>query len=311
MTRPIVGTVTVDELTGSGVRAKRATSSTVELYDFRRPSTLAREHSRVLDLAFETFARQWGTQITARVRVMSSVACTSVVMQTYDDYAASLPATTAMILVGIDGLPARGVIQFPTAVALTWVRHMLGGNGPSADLPERKFTQIEQALVCQLIGESLEDLRYSMSDLLTAELHIDALQHNSQFAQAAATGDLMVVAHFTIRIADRTSRATVALPASAVHLSEVNPTQNVGNARELIQAQIASVPVDVALRLDIAQVLTSSILSLAVGDVLPIPHPHHRPLTLTVDGRALARAAVGANGARLACIVIDTEEKPA
>ena len=303
--------MTVQELANIAARAKRPKSTTVELYDFRRPSTLAREHSRVLELAFETFARQWGTQITARVRVMSSVACASVVMQTYDEYAASLPATTAMILFGIEGVPARGVIQFPTAVALTWVRHMLGGNGPSVDLPERKFTQIEQALVRQLLGESLEDLRYSMSDLLTADLHIDALQYNSQFAQAAATGDLMVVASFTIRIADRTSLATVAIPASAVKLSEVNPTQNVSNARALIQEQIASVPVDVALRLDIAQVLTSRILSLAVGDVLPIPHPHHRPLTLTVDGRPLARAAVGANGARLACIVIDTEETPA
>lgn len=30
----------------------------VELYDFRRPSTLAREHSRVIETAFESFARQ-------------------------------------------------------------------------------------------------------------------------------------------------------------------------------------------------------------------------------------------------------------
>jgi flagellar motor switch protein FliM len=54
----------------------------------------------------------------------------------------------------------------------------------------------------------------------------------------------------------------------------------------------------------------SKILGLVVGDVLRIPHPQHRPLDVMVDGQPLARAAVGANGSRLACVVVTTEEKP-
>ena len=55
------------------------------VYDFRRPTTLAREHARILELAFETFARQWGTQLTAKIRVMCQVGFVSVQMQAYDD----------------------------------------------------------------------------------------------------------------------------------------------------------------------------------------------------------------------------------
>jgi flagellar motor switch protein FliM len=44
--------------------------------------------------------------------------------------------------------------------------------------------------------------------------------------------------------------------------------------------------------------------------MLRIPHPQHRPLDVMVDGQPLARAAVGANGSRLACVVVTTEEKP-
>jgi flagellar motor switch protein FliM len=51
-------------------------------------------------------------------------------------------------------------------------------------------------------------------------------------------------------------------------------------------------------------------LGLAVGDLLTIPHPQHRPLNLTVDGETLARAAVGANGARLACILVEATDSP-
>ena len=67
----------------------------IEVYDFSRPTTLARHQSRVLEVAFETFARQWGTELTAKVRVMSQVGFGQLTVQTYDAFAASLPSITA------------------------------------------------------------------------------------------------------------------------------------------------------------------------------------------------------------------------
>jgi flagellar motor switch protein FliM len=74
-----------------------------------------------------------------------------------------------------------------------------------------------------------------------------------------------------------------------------------------MEAQVASAPVELALRLAIAKVMPSDVLALAIGDVLPIPHPQHRPMELAVDGRIMGHAAVGANGSRLACVVVGTE----
>ncbi|WP_231556234.1 flagellar motor switch protein FliM [Cryobacterium sp. MLB-32] len=302
--------MTVQEQVSRGVPAKPP--ETVEVYDFRRPTTLAREHGRVLELAFETFARQWGTQLTARVRLLCQVTCDLVLMQTYDEYAASLPSTTAMVLCSIDGIDAKTVMQFPTRTALSWVDHMLGGNGSKATKEERKFTPIEQALVRHLVEEGLEDLRYSLGDLLLTDVTMDGIQYNSQFAQAAATGDLMIVATFGIRTGNETPViATIAIPEHALmpQLGEANPKSLAENARERLEQQLAFVPVEVSLRLNPIQVLPNRILTLAVGDVLAIPHPQHRPLELVVNSQVLATAAVGVNGSRLACIVIDTEEK--
>jgi flagellar motor switch protein FliM len=50
------------------------------------------------------------------------------------------------------------------------------------------------------------------------------------------------------------------------------------------------------------------VLDLAVGDVLNLDHPQHRPLNVTVDGQTLAQAAVGASGSRLAGVIVSTEE---
>jgi flagellar motor switch protein FliM len=290
----------------SGVPARG--SGAVEVYDFRRPTTLAREHTRVLELAFETFARQWGTQLTAKVRVVSQVSCEQVLMCTYDEYAAGLPSTTAMVLCAIGSSDAKAVIQFPTSAALSWVGHMLGGNG-SHPSDERKFTQIEHGLVRSLMNDALEDLRYSLGSLLIAPIAVDGIQYNSQFAQAAATGDLMIVAQFEIRVGETTSAATVALPADALlpQMGEAHPMGSTEEASDLVHAQVAWVPVDVSLRLTPAQVLPNQVLTLSVGDLLPLPHPQHRPFDVAVGGQILARAALGANGSRLACVITSTD----
>lgn len=284
---------------------------TVEVYDFSRPTTLAREHSRILELAFETFARQWGTQLTAKVRVKSQVTSEYVMMQTYDAYAASLPASTAMVLCQLEDTESKAVLQFPTSSGLSWVARMLGGNGSQA-APERKFTQIEYALVRGLIEEALEDLRYSLGSLLGTPISFDSIHHNSQFAQAAGTTDLMIVVGFTIRVGDDTADATFAIPADVLlsELRPANPTVTAGNAKALLAEQLHYVPVDVSLRLLPAKVRPATILNLAVGDVFPLNHPIHKPLEITVDERPLAQAAAGAHGSRLAAVIVTSEENP-
>lgn len=279
------------------------------LYDFRRPTTLSREHARTLELAFETFARQWGTQLTARVRVLSQVTLESVTMQTYDDYIARLPSVTAMVLCGLEGLDARAVFQFPAAGALNWVSHILG-SPHAVDVEERKFTGIEQTLVRNLVTETLEDLHYSLGGLLKSSVTVDTVHYNAQFAQAATKLDLMLVAAFSIRVGERSVLATVALPGDAIlpQLGEENPIDTGDHAVELLHDHIVHVPMELALSVNDAQITPEQILNLSVGDVLRLPHPSHRPLNLTVDGQRLGTAAAGSHAGRIAAVVVSTEE---
>ena len=300
---PIVATVSVME--EREVVRERA----VSVYDFRRPATLAREHSRVLELAFETFARQWGTQLTAKVRVKSVVRLEDVSMQSYDEYAASLPAVTAMVLCSVEANDSKLVVQFPAPAALGWVNRMLGASNDSP-MPDRKFTQIEQALVKGLMDEALEDLGYSLGPLMSEAVRVDTIQYNSQFAQAAAPSELMIVAAFTMNVGDMSAPATLAVPASILlgRLKKVNPTDNRDDAAARVSAQLERVPVELSVRLSTSYVTPSQVLGLAVGDVLTLPHLENRPFDLTLDGTRLATAAPARNGSRAAAVIVTIEE---
>ncbi|WP_246836263.1 flagellar motor switch protein FliM [Nesterenkonia sp. NBAIMH1] len=279
------------------------------LYDFRRPTTLTREHSRTLELAFETFARQWGTQLTARVRVLSSVTHHGVEMKTYDDYVASLPPTTAMVLCGVERSDASAVVQFPAAGALNWVSHILGS--PRAyRAEERKFTRIEHTLISTLVSETLEDLHYSLGGLLQGQITVETVHYNAQFAQAAAKSELMVTAGFTVQVGDQSVQASLALPAEAVlpqlcDESEVEPEEQV---RGRMGGHLVHVPMDLALALTETPVTSEQILNLVEGDVLRLTHAAHRPLHLTADGQRVGTAAAGKQSGRIAAVVASREE---
>ena len=180
----------------------------------------------MLELAFETFARQWGTQLTAKVRVMSQVTSEQVIMHTYDEYAASLPSTTAMVLCALDGLAAKAVIQFPTSVGPVLGRPHARRHRP----PRPHRTASSPRSSSRSSGASWRTpwrtCDYSLGSLLGTSISVDSIQYNSQFAQAAATTELMIVASFTVRVGENTATATVAIPADAVlpQLGETNPT---------------------------------------------------------------------------------------
>jgi flagellar motor switch protein FliM len=146
--------------------------------------------------------------------------------------------------------------------------------------------------------------------LLTKDIAFSSIHHNSQFAQAAAPTDLMIVASFTVTSGEQSALATLAVPAQILlsHLAEPNPVVASVNVRDQVRAQLARVPVDVSLRLPAVPVTPTAVLQMAVGDVIPLNFFHTNPLDVAVNGQKYARAAVGANGSRMACVVTDIQE---
>jgi flagellar motor switch protein FliM len=314
--------VTVHEATATPARPaqRRSRTQDPELYDFRRPTTLAREHGRLLEMAFETFARQWGTQLTARLRVMSGVTFDGLALRSYDEYVRTLPPTTAMVLCTVEQTRQTAVVQLPVEAAMVWIDYLLGGNGKGDDREGRELTEIELTLMRDLLQHALGDLSYAFAALLPLDVSVRTVQYNPQFVQAVGASDAVLVASFTLRSGDREDQATFMLPAelllAALRSNEGTDSRSAeerrAHAMALVELESAvqEVPVDVSVRFTPVTVHPRDVLGLTVGEVLPLSHPTTKPLDVVVDGVVLARAAAGNNGSRLACMVVTVEENP-
>lgn len=296
---------------------RRKRSGVPETYDFRRPMTLAREHGRVLEMAFETFSRQWGTQLTSRLRVVASVTLESVEMKSYDEYVGHLPSMTTMALCGVEPGRSTGVLQLPLDMTMVWIDTMLGGPGVPLD-EERELTEIEWSLLRDLLQHAVRDLRYAFAAVAPLDVQVRSVQYNPQFVQAAAASEPVIVATFALNVAEREALATLMVPADVL-LASLRAGETLDNrtpeelaehraALARVAENVLDVPVEVAVRFATMSVPAEAVAGLVPGAVLPLRHRADAPLAVVVGDVQLATAAIGTSGSRLACLVVTSEE---
>jgi flagellar motor switch protein FliM len=179
-------------------------------YDFRRPTKLTREHVRMLQMAYETFARRYTTLLTSSLRVASQITLIAIEQITYDEYISGLDNPTCMFMVELEPMPAKTIFEMSPSMPLVWVDHMLGG--PGGKQPERPLTDIETPLVHGVLERILDELRFSFESIVDLTPRIVGLEYNPQFAQAASASDAVIIVSFEMRVGAEECIGTVCTP---------------------------------------------------------------------------------------------------
>jgi flagellar motor switch protein FliM len=272
----------------------------------------------MLQLGFDGFARQSTTVFTSSLRTVCQVSLASVEQRSYAEYVDSLDAATYLTLFAAEPMPGLGVLEIPLVATMACVDHMLGGPGQTAQ-PERPLTEIESGVIGGLIERLLGEMRYSLGPIVPLEPAVRGVEYSPQFAQVAGAADVMVVATFDLRIDERQHRMTVCLPFSGLHPhlavaaapapASERERQKRAEAAEQLHARFETVPLDVAVRFRTTRMAPDALTVLQPGDVLRLHHPASAPLDVTVDDTTFAHATPGAQGQRLAALIVGTRKE--
>ena len=287
-------------------------------YDFRTPNRVSREHARLLEIAFETFARQWATQLATSLSCPTGVTLVAVTQRTYDEYVDGLVSPTALVPFVTDAALGHGVLQLSTQTALAHVDHALGG--PGGEQPHRELTEIEASLTRGLIARALGTLEYAFAAVAPLTAGVEDLQQNPQLMQVARAGDALVVAQFSILVGTLELPATMMLQLTplvarmaAAAATDTRSSDELEAHHEqalTLAGSVAEVPMDVSVRLTTVASSPERVLALAVGDLVRVPHPTGRPLEVAAADIVFAHAVATVHGNRQACLITSTEENP-
>ncbi|MDJ0767465.1 MAG: FliM/FliN family flagellar motor switch protein [Ilumatobacter sp.] len=272
----------------------------VRPFDFRRPSTLPREHVRTIQIAQESMARGFTTALAASLRAVTEVSIRDFEQCTYDEYARTIDNPTALTMLSFQSRRASAMLEIPLRVAFGAVELLLGGLGGD-EQPARPMTELELGLLHGVVDELLPEIRTALQPIMAIEPMILGQESNPQFAQLAAPNEMVIVMSFEIRLEAVTDVVRLCVPFGLLlpHLDHLTrgPTDPSASAVAEEQARLhdalVSAPVAVAATFRPAVASSREIVSLQVGDVLMLPHPTSAPLSLEVDGVAVHEATIG------------------
>jgi len=281
-------------------------------YDFRRPVRLAREHAHLLRVAMQTFARQATTVLTTSLRVLCQLGNPRIEELSYDEYLSGLSEQTVCAVLSLDPWPGKALLAFDLQTVLAMIDHQLGGPGGD-NQPDRPLTDIEQALVRQLLVRMLRELTYAMEPLAHVNPQLVALENDARFVQAAALTDPVVVARLDFSVGRRESAISFCLPYAMLAPTLKLLSDSSDDAEKLrvraeagrrTQQRLSDVEVDVSVRFDPLRMPSRAIAGLKVGDVVVLDHRTTAPLSVTSASSTFARAVPGSSGKQLAVLIV-------
>lgn len=273
----------------------------VRPYDFEKPEVIGGPLRARLETALEAWARQLGLHLTAKTRAVVDVAVVPFEIQSFAAFLASTEAPSLYATASIGA--RRALYRVPLPEARYWAARMIGAAATATD-GERQLTAVERALAQHVADEHLAELRVATGDRLPAP-------SVESFAVEPAAGldddALAVVVPVGLLRRGERRQVSLALPVDTIldAFGAAGGRQDPAEVAARVHAHLGVTTVEVALRFDDTRVGPTTALDLAEGDLIPLAHPAHRPLVVTLDGAPVLRAAVGGNGERLACIVVE------
>ena len=288
------------------------------IYDFSKPMKLPREYARIMEMAIEAFSRYWANQLVARMHVVVTAEIGDLIMRSYDDYIATLPTTTCVVITEFQSGRNRGILQFPRQTALAWVEHLLGGQGDLDSTPDRELTDVEVSVLHDFLKRVLADMDLAFAGITKLDTILRVVEYAPLFVQVVDGSTPVLFAPIQLKTGDHVDECTLMMPVAmitdAIHQGATNDTRSEEQKKESAQVRhrlvdiLEDVPVEVAVRFTPRKVNPRELHGLAVGDTLPLIHPQSRPLDLVVDDIVLAEAAAGTAGSRLAAMVISVDK---
>ena len=290
----------------------------VRPFDFLRPDKFSKDQLRTIELLHETFCRAAQTQLSAQLRAMVEIEVVTADQVSYGEFVTSMPTPSLITIVSMEPLQGNAVMEINLPMVFSIIDRLVGGPGTDRPKP-RELTEIEHALISNVIEVLLDAFSEAWSTVVPARFRRVATEMNPQFAQIVTPSDMVMLIGFELRVGSATGSLSLCVPylvlepvmdrftaQSYFSNQSDSPTPEM---REGIVAQLEGVSVPVTVELGNAELNVGDLLALAPGDVIPLSVPPGSDALVRIGRREAFHAQPGTRGRRSAVQITRTIEE--
>jgi len=278
------------------------------------------ERLPMLEIVFDRLVRLMTTSLRNFTSDNVEVSLDRITSVRFGDYLNSIPLPAILAVFKAEEWDNFGLCTVNSSLIYSIIDVLLGGRrGQSAVRVEgRPYTTIETNLVKRMIEVVLADAELAFRPLSPVKFNIDRLETNPRFAAISRPANAAILVRLRIDMEDRGGAIELLLPYATIEpiravLLQMFMGEKFGRdpiweghlATEIAQAQIG---VDAVLYE--AQLPLRQIMSLNVGDTLPLDVKPNAMVTVRCGNAALTEGRMGRVGDRVAVRIGKALRKP-
>lgn len=294
---------------GAGGRKKQ-----VNIYDFRHPNLVSKEHLRILQMIHERFAKLVESYCTNKLRGLVDVKLIAVDQVTYSEFMLSMSDPSCIYILHIDALHGDAVMEITLPMVYYMVDRLFGGEGKSLD-KLREMTLIEQEVIKKVARDIVDSLNKAWSQVIPLNAGITTYQSRPTFIQIAPLEEMVISLSLEINVHDTTGFINLCFPfqlfedvlpkLSSQQMIRSRKIQKTKEERHAIAGRIRQASVPVSAILGHKCVTLKDLLDLKVGDVIRLDTEVSDSLPIFVDNAPKYLAKPGVYKRRIALQLTD------
>lgn len=266
--------------------------SRVKPFDPANQHRVIRERLHALDIINERFARHFRMSLFNLIRRSADITVDSVRYQSYSDFTRNVPVPTNINMITMKPLRGSALVVFPPSLVFMVVDNLFGGDGRFVTKSEgREFTNTEQRIIQRILNLAIEAYQEAWRSVYPLEISYMRSEIQAKFANITnSPNEIVVNTTFHLEVGNLASDFQICMPYSMIEpLRDIltNPqndsfgsgdktwTKRMAGEIRHSEVELVAEFVDIPARI-------SRVMSLQVGDVLPIELP--QTVGASVDG---------------------------
>jgi flagellar motor switch protein FliM len=282
----------------------------VKDYDFMSPKKFTREQLKLLDSVFENFSRIFSLQLAGMLRTSCQMEVLQVEEEDYREFNNALSDSVLVAIIDMSNVENKiedkqMLMELSRPISFAIMDRQLGGNGSGYQI-ERNYTDIELSLLEYLFKQIMGLLKNSWSNYIEIDHTLELIETNSRSIQSIQPDESVAIVVIEITLDDLKGNMNICLPASS--LEEIFKVFNskyvrlpkkddpaVEQLRKTgIMSHLKDSPLIVSAVLGKTEISLRDLLSLQVGDIIPLDTPVERnTVALNVEGTTWFTGVLG------------------
>jgi len=274
----------------------------IQPYDLTNQDRVIRGRMPILEIIYERFIRAFRVSLSNSLRKISTISMISTDLLKFGEFVNTLPIPSCMCIMRFNELRGPALLVFESKLAYAIIDSYFGGTDrPFTKIDGKEFTQIELSFMKKVMDMALSDLEDSWAPVHRIDAQYLRTEINPQFVGVVPPSDVVIATTLEVEFESASGTIMIVVPYSTIEpikqkLSSSFQTDNdMADSiwTQAMNAHIKDVATSVVVKLGETEMTVGDLITLEIGDVIPLKQEASGEVVLTIEGVEKMRGIIG------------------